>query len=630
MSQVMLSQQTVADLDITYESGVSKEDWQGRMVLRQDGVADAAEGELNAHLEALGMDSLRDYVGWCRNYGFGLRLGKSRWQLERERALFCLEREQTAIGPSRRLGEAIARVYEGGEADWKDEALVRIHEGFAGASDREERQAMLRLLMWLDERTDLGYGGVMIPRLGKRPGNTFVEGVIALCRHHRDWQRPLDGCHWGSEHPRSQFGVLVRHLIALEGAPVFMDAAWFRGNDPIAERQQGWFTFLGRDHDICLAPEPPRLTRQMGREFVDAPAYCTIEEAMRWGQVLGQGGDEVLAQAVIDTPLGTTFRNANFWDKVIRYFVTNKELDPSCVGTVVDYLESQRFERKTVVHPDGSTERLKPVQPKLQMKGRQLGKLLRQVEAWHLNLAADDERTSALVRWHLRDEVLRWGRHKGVPNRSFAGPLHYLDLLGLGTEVDYRAWCVENGFETGLFKNAKARFQELSAGVAAADRTEDEALNEHLEVLGLSRDAYQAWCRDHGFSDRLNKNRRQRRREIRLMERIRGEDALATRRNQTRRPDETIAQIYAGEIDVDALRADYLVKIYAGFEALKGDEAKREALFELLCRVARVADLFGPGRAFSGFGDQPGNTWVDGLMALAHVQQNWIRRVADW
>ena len=155
----MLSQQTVADLDIAYGNDVLEHDWQGRMMLRQDAVAGVAEGELSAHLEALGLDSLRDYLGWCRNYGFALQLGKNRRQLERERALVCLEREQTAVDPSRQLGEAIVRIYEGqvGEADWKDETLVHIHEGFLGASDQDEREALLQLLMWLDERTDLGY-----------------------------------------------------------------------------------------------------------------------------------------------------------------------------------------------------------------------------------------------------------------------------------------------------------------------------------------------------------------------------------------------------------------------------------------------------------------------------------------
>ena len=65
--------------------------------------------------------------------------------------------------------------------------------------------------------------------------------------------------------------------------------------------------------------------------FLQTPNQYTIEEALRWGQILGLEGEQPLVRAVNGTPLGTTFDNEDFWKTVIHFFVNNPMLDPDHV-----------------------------------------------------------------------------------------------------------------------------------------------------------------------------------------------------------------------------------------------------------------------------------------------------------
>ena len=129
---------------------------------------------------------------------------------------------------------------------------------------------------------------------------------------------------------------------------------------------------------------------------------------MRWGQVLGQKGDGRVARAVIDTPLGTSFRNEDFWRTVLQFFVNNPMLDPACMGPIVAYLAHQRFERPEVTGPNGQVKRLKSPEPRLAMKGRSVSRLLRQAGHWFAGLGPEDEQAGKMVLWCLQEAVLHW------------------------------------------------------------------------------------------------------------------------------------------------------------------------------------------------------------------------------
>src|SRR5207248_8431036 len=120
-----------------------------------------------------------------------------------------------------------------------------------------------------------------------------------------------------------------------------------------------------------------------------APADFSIEAAFRWGQILGMGGDESLVRAVNSTRLGESFENEQFWATVIQFLVNNPMLDTACVGPIVDYIHHQKFVPREIVGEDGSVEIAEPAAPGYAMKGRSVTVLLRQVDAWHHQLARE-------------------------------------------------------------------------------------------------------------------------------------------------------------------------------------------------------------------------------------------------
>lgn len=619
----------VADIDITYNPEQERKDWRHRMELRQEAVVHQADAVLQAHVDALGLDDVGTYQQWCLAQGFSPLLGKSRWQLQRELSVARLIEDASYMDPSQKADVAIQRVYLGQVNDSDALFLKQIHDGFVRAGDRDERDVLYRLLCHVDKHADLSYEGAMIPKLGNVASNRYAFGVVMLARHYRDWVRPIESWVPQTQVPGDQFASLARHLLVPLGVPRCMDSAWFRDHEKLAARQQDWFKTVGHGFHISEADQPPRLTRKMGLAFLHAPERFTIEEAMRYGQVVGQEGDERLAEAIVDTPLGMSFRNADFWDTVIRYLVREPNLNRACVGAVVDYLEAIRFERCEVVQADGSVIREKPLQPKFDITGRSVRNVLRLVEAWQLGLAVEDERTSEMTRWCVREDVLRRAFQKGgrMP-RAFIDPLQHTFALGMETVADYREWCAQNGLRPTLYKTWREHKSELDMAMRGTTLlASEETFQTHLDALGLADEkAYLSWCKEQGFRDVIHKTRRQHRREIRLMEKLKGEAALARVRQEVRQSQQILTQIYEGEIDRSDLNTDVLRVVCDGFDAVCDDDG-RDALYVLLMQLDQVADdLLTLDRIIPHLE----SSLIDGVMALARHHQNWIREPDDW
>jgi hypothetical protein len=107
----------------------------------------------------------------------------------------------------------------------------------------------------------------------------------------------------------------------------------------------------------------------MGRHFVQAPHHCSVNQAIRWSQVRGLGGDTALADAIAATELGQRFEHESYWLLVIRFLIDNPDLGISNIGPVVEYL---RFNRRLC--------RVKPACKR--SKRRAADEFLCQVQKW--------------------------------------------------------------------------------------------------------------------------------------------------------------------------------------------------------------------------------------------------------
>jgi hypothetical protein len=137
----------------------------------------------------------------------------------------------------------------------------------------------------------------------------------------------------------------------------------------------------------------------MVHHFMNAPDHYKVEEAFRWGQVRGFGGEPALVQAVNSTRLVRAFDHEAYWVKVIAFFVHFAELVIGRIGPIVEYLRFQKHFYK--------------LEPPLPEKHRAVMRLLEQVGKWQMPTRATS--SSPSIRWDNLgingmeyDEEQRW------------------------------------------------------------------------------------------------------------------------------------------------------------------------------------------------------------------------------
>ncbi len=261
----------------------------------------------------------------------------------------------------------------------------------------------------------------MIRQFGTQAGNTLIDGLAGLARHHDAWLRPVEQWNPHTHNSRRQFSSLARHLLAKYPLPSFMDSVWFRGNTPEAEFQQEWFKEIGRGKSPRQLDLPVTLTKRMVHYFLRGPADYTVEAVLRWAQVRGIGGNNRLAEAVLGSRLATDFSHEEFWTSVIRWLIASAMLDMNQVAPIVDYIHHQKFEPQQSdmsAEPSGSG----PLQPDFSIQGRTPGSLVRQIRKWHEDLRK--ERQTTPVMW----------------DRCGTGPLDWTE--GSAAAGDLRHWTI--------------------------------------------------------------------------------------------------------------------------------------------------------------------------------------------
>ena len=355
---------------------------------------DEPDPDLLTHIQSLGLLCVEDYISWCAQHGFSRRTDKHWRPRLKERAYAHRAIADARLAQKkkelRKPEKIIERIFNGElhENDVTQPHLKAVCRACKSAQEsRRTRYAFHDLLQHVGPPSDLVSSQRVIGPFGWQLGNTFVDGLLALARHSRNWIRPLGDWKPQTHNTRRQFSSLSRHLFAEWPIPAFMDSVWFMGNSRAALQQQGWFLHIGRGQNIRTADLPLPYTKRMAHHFMQAPADYTVEAAIRWGQIHGLGGSERLVRAILGTWLGTSFDHNDFWITVLQFFIVNPMLDLAQVGPILDYIHEQRFRTQNVVVAPGVVERRGPAQPNFTMKGRTPASLLRQVNSWHRTLA---------------------------------------------------------------------------------------------------------------------------------------------------------------------------------------------------------------------------------------------------
>lgn len=343
---------------------------------------------MGKHLAALGFERVNAYLVWCKKNGYAASLEKSLDQLSAELSSFAATKKLSRAKAIAKLSRHPLRAIEAacrGELcaeETRNPKLQLLCEAIqADDVSTEIRAELPRLLATLGRKPrflldSVAFGDHSYP---------YLKAVIILLDHRARWLRSMETWKPTSHNKRKQFAELVRHLLVKFDVPLFMDAVWFN-KEQNKRPYQEWFIRLGLGGNIRNEATPIQLTKKMAHFFMQAPSNFTVEQALRWGQVRGLGGDPRLANAVVASRIGSAFANEEFWISVLRFFVDHPMLDKIHVGPIIDYLHHQRFESRQEFTAPGVREQLPPQQPNLSMKGRTPDSLLKQVERWHVQL----------------------------------------------------------------------------------------------------------------------------------------------------------------------------------------------------------------------------------------------------
>src|SRR5215212_9207092 len=138
-----------------------QEERQERLAAEKTAVAQAAEAEAQRHLETLGLKTVDEYQGWCRQHGLAPTLNKNRAHRQQELRLAERLQSEAALATRRRHArrpqETLESIYRGEIAadELKSPVFARVHELFAALSQPEARAAFLQLLLHAEKLTDL-------------------------------------------------------------------------------------------------------------------------------------------------------------------------------------------------------------------------------------------------------------------------------------------------------------------------------------------------------------------------------------------------------------------------------------------------------------------------------------------
>lgn len=359
--------------------------------------------ELTKHINGLGLRSVEAYRQWCGENGFSRKLNKHWKQRCKERRFADDRMVQHLLSQKKQEKRSFSDVLVGicngklSSGDVTQLHLKRLCEAVqikrsTKQEPKVDRKALLHLLTHVHHcRAKVFDGSPVVATLGQMPGNTFVEALALIACYAGSWLRPVEAWQPRTHSARKQFVSLLRHLfVQHDDMPQFFDAVWFSGRMKDAAQRRRWYLSVGRGRNIRHCDLPIPYTKKMAHHFMQAPSDVTVDQALRWGQVLGLGGDERLARAVFETRLTEEYRHHDFWTTVIRWFIAHPMLDRAHVGPVIDYLHHQRFVPEIVAVMPGHRDEASPPQPNLSMKGRTPGTLLRQVDQWHRKLASDN------------------------------------------------------------------------------------------------------------------------------------------------------------------------------------------------------------------------------------------------
>lgn len=200
--------------------------------------------------------------------------------------------------------------------------------------------------------------------------------------------RPVETWRPTTHNRERQFASLLRFAFTQYPLPLWLDGAW--SIDSATHRVwRDWYVAVGCGENLRKQRGlPVPLTKKMAEHALRAPDHLSVPQAIRFGQVCGLGGTYRMAMEVLGSRIGT-FDAANepFWLTLLQLLAGDAMLDPTQVGPIIDYVHDRKFVTQPGRLVDGRFTPGVIEEPNFSMKGQTIESLLRQMTAWHRQLA---------------------------------------------------------------------------------------------------------------------------------------------------------------------------------------------------------------------------------------------------
>lgn len=225
-----------------------------------------------------------------------------------------------------------------------------------------------------------------------------VNLVARVSEFRSNWFRTLKEFPWDQQYHLGELEiVLPAFLFSKYPVPSFMDGVFGEGD----YLSMNWYIHLGRGKNIRTARDLPfRITKRMAHYFLESPDFGSVQKSLRYGQVLGYGGSEDLALAIIDSRMDYDPGHANFWAEVIQWMVNHAPIHEDYVKMIIRYIQERKYRRTRLA---SETEEIQihsvALDPAFTIKGRAYDKLLKAAIEWNwLKAQAGDHSRNTIVK----------------------------------------------------------------------------------------------------------------------------------------------------------------------------------------------------------------------------------------
>lgn len=261
------------------------------------------------HLKALGLADASEYIRWCRTNGFSTGIFKSLENRQKEVQFIKDQKIKAAFSKGKEkhkpTSAKLQKALQSNSDKVEDKEINQVisHLGIKG-KEVVKFLNFLKLIgsksKLLDVRLD-----TFIPSYPKNWINSPLYALGLVFKNQKYMIRTPDNWECETKNIYRQMSSLLRHCFTDYKIPLWLDSAWFSSNLHMVE----WFLWIASGKNLRKADNLPiTLSKMQVHHALQAPEQYNVMQALRYGQIMGMGGDKRLVDAVLQKSMCENFK----------------------------------------------------------------------------------------------------------------------------------------------------------------------------------------------------------------------------------------------------------------------------------------------------------------------------------